>query len=288
VQVKQANGIAAFPRSLGELPLAWRTLLTCVVVFIGAGYFAALVNIVGQTELTDGKPGMSTQDLILKYAGADVELVAGQPPPSRMLEMIGTAMRQYFSDDENYNTLHDWLSGGAAEAAFSAGEDTAPQDVFIMDCLRCHAADGGEEIGTKSPFGPDLFTPDFKMISEFTLAPAPGKSTVHRAPRSWRDLALTTHAHLLSVPMFVVLLGGLFLFANRPQRFPRLRILLACAPLVLFLLDVACWWLARIPNVGWVFALTIAATGALFGLTFGIQWLTVMIALWRKPVEQRP
>ena len=152
--------------------------------------------------------------------------------------------------------------------------------------MRCHAADSGEEIGTHSPFGPDLFTVEYDRVAELALAHEHEhegeneRATVWRAPRDWRALAMTTHAHLLAVPMFVGLLGALFLLAHWPAAAGP-RTALACAPLVFFLLDVSFWWLARLDTIGPAFALGIAATGALFGLTFLIQWVVVMIALWR-------
>ncbi len=272
---------------IGALPLAWRIVLTVVLLFLAAGYLAALANIYAQNERVDGEPGLGPRDLILKYAGGNVRIEPGKPAPSRMLEMIQGAMRQYFSDDASYRVLYTWLSNGAREDAFSdpIGE-LSPEDVFIADCLRCHAADSGETIGTKSPFGPDQFTPDYARIRKFALPTTPGQPTVRRDPIDWRDLAMSTHAHLLSVPMFLVLLATLFLWTGWPAgpapRTQRLRGVIAALPLAAFLLDVACWWLARLPGVGRFFALAIAGTGALFGLGFVTQWIVVMTALWRR------
>jgi hypothetical protein len=271
-----------------ELSPPWRWLITCVLVFLLGGYFAALVNVVGQNELTDGQPGLGPRDLLLKYHGGWVELKAGEAAPSRMLEMIQTAMRQYFDSDDDFNVLLGWLKSGAGEEQFAAGPEPTPLDVVLTTCLRCHAAEGAEEIGTKSPLGMDQYTPDFEMISEFTLAGGhqhedehgEAENRVWREPRDWRDLALTTHVHMLSVPMFVVLLGALFLWTGALSARPRLRTTLACAPLVLFLLDIAFWWLARLPGVGPAFALGIGATGALFGASFVAQWAIIIRNLW--------
>lgn len=273
--------------AMQNLPLAWKIVLSVVLVFLAAGYVAALANIYAQNERVDGKPGLSPRDLILKYAGGDVEVEAGRAAPSRMLEMIQGAMRQYFSDDASYRVLHEWLEAGAGEEAFrEASDDLSPEDVFIADCLRCHAADSGEEIGMKSPFGPDQFTPDYRLIAKFALPHEPGQTTVHRDPIDWRDLAMSSHAHLLSVPMFLILLAGLFLWSGRPAGSSRgaqlARGVLAALPLAAFLADVACWWLARLPGVGWLFALAIAGTGAVFGLGFVVQWLVVMRTLWAR------
>jgi hypothetical protein len=57
---------------------------------------------------------------------------------------------------------------------------------------------------------------------------------------------------------------------------------LACAPLVLFLLDVSFWWLARLPGAGVAFALGIGVTGLLFAVGFALQWIVVILGLWRR------
>lgn len=264
------------------LSRAWRVLLSTVVIFIAAGYAAALVNVYAQNELVDGRAGLGPRDLILRYAGGHVAVEAGAAPPSRMLEMIQGSMRQYFTDDAHFDVLLDWLAQGAPEAGFSGDAEITPESVILLDCLRCHAEDSGHEIAEQASFGATMFAPEFEQVASFTTQVAPGETTAYRPPRGWRELALTTHVHMLSVPVFVVLMGALFLWATPGAR-GGWRTLLGAAPLGLFLLDIACWWLARIPEVGWLFALTIGATGALFGATFGWQILVVLRALWRPP-----
>lgn len=275
---------------LHQLPSPWRWLLTIVVIFLGAGYLAAVVNVYAQNELTDGEPGLGPRDLLLKFAGGTVEVKAGEAPPSRMLEMIAGSMRQYFSADAHYDVLAGWLADGASAAGFTkadpANADMSPELVIMTDCLGCHGQDSGEQIANSAPFGPDSFTPDFEMVSKFTVRPEPGAAEAYRPPQDWRHLALVTHAHLLSVPIFVVLLAALFLWAGWPAS-TAARGWIACLPLAGFLLDVACWWLARLPNVGPAFAYAIGATGALFGVFYVLQWGVVMLALWRPMAAAR-
>lgn len=267
--------------ALSKLPIWWRALITCALLFLGGGYFAAQLNILAQNELADGVPGLSADDLRIRYSGMFVKGSTDEPPPSRMLEMIRGDMRENFTDDASFDVMLNWLRKGASEADFASGPAPTPADVLVEDCLRCHAAEGGKKIGQKSPLGRDTKTASYQMVSKFA-PPSAADGRVWHPPRDWRDLAMTTHAHLLAVPMFVLLLAVLFLWSGAFASRPALRSLLACAPLAIFLLDVSFWWLARLPGVGPIFALAIGVTGALFGVCYLTQWVIVLIALWRR------
>ncbi len=274
----------AIPNHIRGLPLAWRILLTVVVTLLGFGYASALLNVLGQNELVDGQPGLTIEDLRLKYAGAYVTREAGKAPPSRMLEMIRGSMRQYFSDDSEFDILYAWLQDGASAAALTAGEEPTPADVLLVNCLGCHADDAGHEIADTASFGPSQFElPEHQRLAQFVTVAAPDATEVWVAPRDWRGLALTTHAHLLSVPVFVVLLAGLFLWSRPLPADNASTGWLAALPLLLFLLDVACWWLARLPGVGVAFLYVLMASGALFAAAFLGQWAFVLWSLWRRP-----
>lgn len=271
-----------------EISSAWRVLLTTVVVFIACGYGAALLNIYAQNELIDGRPGLSVDDLILLYSGGEVRVEPGEAPPSAMLRMIQGSMRQYFSDDDHYELLLNWLQHGAAPESFSGDDDLTPETVLVLDCMGCHASDSSHSISRTAAFGPTMFAADYEQVARFTTRVEPGQATAYRPPRGWRELAMSTHVHMLSVPVFVVLIAGLFLWATSESDgwIATQRAWLGAAPLVLFLIDVACWWLARIPQVGWLFALAIGASGALFGLTFLTQIAVVLRELLRRTGRQ--
>ena len=267
---------------LNRLPTAWRALITCFMIFLGAGYFVAQLNVLYQNEMTDGEPGLSFLDLKLRYHGGMVQRTEGKALPSRMLEMIGSAMRQYFDEDAHYEVLSSWLAGGATEEGFTTGEEPTPFDVIFSDCMRCHAADSNEDPGAESPFGPDLFSVEYEAVSKFTLAGEPDQSEVWRPPTSRRDLAMTSHVHVFGVPTFLAIQSMLFLWAAGSKG--KWRTFLACGPLAFFFIDLACWWLARIPVIGVAFVALITVSAALFGLTFLIQWVVVMVSIWRRPM----
>jgi len=273
------GGPAGLLPAPGALTPAWRGLLLALLLLLGAGYLAAVTNVFAQNELNDGQPGLTSADLVVKYHGGNVPAEAA---PSRMLEMARGAMRPNFRSDEEFAALSRWLEAGASPEAFDAGPAPTPRAVLEANCTACHASDSGEAIGQTAAFGGSTSSAELEMVARFT-APRPAvEGQVYRPPVDWRKLALVTHTHLLGIPVFLALLGALYLWVSaRPRvaRAARLRVLLGCAPMAVFLLEVACWWLARLPVVGSAFALAVGASGALFGLAFACQWLVAFRAV---------
>ncbi|MHC5110942.1 MAG: hypothetical protein ACYTHJ_13815 [Planctomycetota bacterium] len=265
-----------------QLPAAWRWLLTVFVLVIGLGYVAALVNLVGQNELNDTRKGLSADDLVFRYHGAYVEAEAGEPAPSRLLQQIDGSMRKNFEDDAGYQIVRQWIVSGASEESMRTGPQPTPAAIIERDCLICHAANSGEDIAKTSDFGPTDTQIDFAKLSRFAVVEQPGAEKSWQPPVNWRSLALTTHAHLLSVPVFLSLLAVIFLWGGACRGHGLIRGILAAGPLVFFALEVICWWLARIPDVGYFFALAIGATGACFGATFTVQWFLALLSIWKS------
>lgn len=263
---------------------AWRWVLTVFLLFLGGGWVVAQVNIWAQNELADGRAGLSWRDLMLRYHGDWVSMAAGEAAPSRMLEMIRGAMRQYFSSDDDYEVLLGWLKDGASREAFESGAEPTPHDV-LFKCLRCHSGDSREPIGAKAPFGPDRFTVEYARVARFALPAAAGQTRVWRPPLDWREMVMSMHAHAFGVPMFLLALAALYLWAVPASGAPRARALLATGPLACFFIDLASWPLARLPGaVGTAFVALIPIAGAAFGVTYLVQWVAVMAALWRRPL----
>jgi hypothetical protein len=82
-------------------------------------------------------------------------------------------------------------------------------------------------------------------------------------------LAQTTHAHLLSFAVLFALTGLVIAFSSYPGW---LRGVLAPAVLVAQVVDVGCWWLARLDGpTGELFAQTIMVTGGVVGTGLFLQ-----------------
>lgn len=128
-------------------------------------------------------------------------------------------------------------------------------------CARCHAP--GKSV---SSYPLSRFE-HVKVYLEEDLGAEHGKSLA--------KLALTTHVHLLGFAVLYGLTGLIFALLPYPSW---LRILLAPAPLILQVVDISFWWLARLDSpLGPLFAQGIMATGGLVALSLVGQ---IVLGLW--------
>jgi hypothetical protein len=91
---------------------------------------------------------------------------------------------------------------------------------------------------------------------------------------SLTKLAQTTHVHLLGFSMLYGLTGLLFAFTSYPVF---LRVLLCPLPLLVQVLDIGCWWLARYDPV---FAYAIPITGAIVALGLLLQIVLSLLDMY--------
>lgn len=284
------------PFRLGSLPASAKLLLTLFLLLIGTGYLAALGNLYHQHSLADGKEGLTIDDLRVTFCGMEAPLngdsaAQSSTPKSRMLEMIepGGEMRENLIEGgpQAVRALESWLKRGALETEFTRpglvqdGDPTA-QEVLANNCLLCHNAEDGEK--ADAPYGPDLFTIDYQMVYTFA---APGTAKLETAgetagvksiaPQSISHLFLITHIHMLSIPVFTLIVSSLFLFTDLK---PSLKGVLAPIPMLSLVCDFSSWWLARHSDL---FLYLIMAAGAVFGVVIALQLLTVVASIWLGP-----
>jgi hypothetical protein len=290
-------------RSLRSLPTAARLLLTMFVLLIAAGYLMALGNLYYRFEFADGRPGLSIDDFRAHFHGIDLPSESrpdgsSDVAKSRMLEMVepGRKMHRYLAKggDPAIRSLIGWLKGGAPRDAFEiAGtpadpDDPSPAAVIRKQCLRCHNAEAGEKQDT--PYGPDLFTVDYDLVYKYA-APGTGKGAAasivggagaaseHVAAQSLEQIFLVAHVHMLSMPVFALIVGGLFLLSGRPCV---TRSIITIVPMAAMVIDFASWWIAR---ESMVFVHVTNVMGAVFGFFLAVQMLAVLGALWFGPPQ---
>lgn len=265
--------------ALAKLPRGARLMLTAFLAIIGTGYLIAVLNIYHSHSKADGVDGMSLDDIRAVYSGLTV--ARGRPSPSRMLTMIQTTMREYISSEEDFEVLQAWLKEGGGKDTFDEGKGKkTPRRIIMRNCLRCHAASTDTDISRHAPFAPDEWDVKHAGLSEF-LSPVaePGKPT--RVPPQYQipRLILVSHMHMLSIPMFTLVVGLLFMTARVS---PGVRGFLTPLPMLALVFDFGGWWLARTADV---FIFAIAGAGGVFGVVFGIQLLVVTIDMWRPMRE---
>ncbi len=279
--------------TLSRWPVPAKIVVTLFLVMIGTGYLAALANLYQRHELADGQPGMTPDDLRANFHGMTVEseqIDEPAPPMSRMLEQVipGGDMRKHLTagDISDVRTLIGWLELGAEMESFQQASlveegDPTPEDVIAGRCLRCHNTEDGEKADT--PYGPDIFTVDYKMVYKYaepgtaieTTADASANPGVKQiGPQTLSHLLLVTHIHMLSIPVFTLVLAGFFALGSLPTRW---KSIIGPLPMVMIALDFAGWWLARIDES---FLVLMLVAAPLFGLTLAVQLFTVLASLW--------
>ncbi len=265
---------------LPRLPVAVRVMLTAFLAIIGFGYLTAVANIFYRHERADGKPGLSLDDIRAVYGGVASKDGKAPAAVSRMLTMIRGEMRQYVSSESDFTVLEEWLKAGGAEADLDKGEKRkTPRRVIIRDCLRCHATSTETDISKKAPFGPDEFTVDYAKIAGLVGSKREDRGGIAFSPPQYTipRLVLISHQHMLTIPMFTLVVGLLFMMTRLPWGW---RTVLTPLPMFALVIDFTGWWLARLGD-GFIYF--IAAGGAIFGLAFGAQILSVAWDMWRRP-----
>lgn len=273
---------------LVNLPMPAKLLLTPFLALIGCGYFVALLNIYEHHVEADLEPGLSLNDLRRVYHGID-KLVTSQtqlrnPSPMQKMTAPDGEMRPKLEKggERAVRALTRWLADGAKEADFArpgvyeAGDPSAKQ-VIAERCIQCHNADDG--IKSDVPYAESATAePDYALVIKKAapeLGPPVSESKLmHLAPHSVADLVQITHAHILAMPVFAVIIGGLFLLTGLPEKF---KLAVAPVPMMAMCADFASWWLAR-PYEPFLYVL--AAAGAVFGAGLGVQILCVFASLW--------
>lgn len=278
---------------LRDLPASVRLVVSVFIALIGVGFLFAQANIYHRHHLADGKVGLTFDDLRIIYHGIEVPAdETGSPvATSRMLDMVrpGGDMRKNLEQGglPEITSLVAWLESGAPESTFDsppAGEPSgvAPRRVIARRCLRCHNAEDGEKADT--PYGPDIFEVDYQLValmarpqlSESADADAkPGVRMI--GPQTIAHLVLITHVHMLSIPVFTLIVYVLFLTADFPVRLGRL---VGPVPMLALVFDFASWWLARFSE-GFLIMLMVA--GGAYAVSLAIQLLAILHSAWLAP-----
>jgi hypothetical protein len=128
----------------------------------------------------------------------------------------------------------------------------------------------------------EFIVPSDKIIGPMTKEFLVGNPDPEKAPKGLKQIDLdslvqSTHAHLLTFAILWALTGLVFAFTSYPMW---LRCSIAPAVLLAQVLDVMCWWLARLPETGPYFAIAILGTGAIVGIGASLQILLSLFNMY--------
>ena len=153
-----------------------------------------------------------------------------------------------------------WLEAGAPKAQYQADAFPLPPDLNQQNLPK------------------ELLTPAAPLAPAAVGGAKPPPDPWEEAKRkrlSVEALTQSTHAHLLTFSILWALTGLTFAFTRYPYL---VRVVLAPIVLIAQVIDVWCWWLARLdPPAGPYFALAIMGTGGIVGLGLVLQ---IVLGLW--------
>jgi hypothetical protein len=153
-------------------------------------------------------------------------------------------MRQYLASDAEYQTVKDWLAGGASEGGFQQ-----VQPIIEASCSTCHSAEAA--------------VADVVTASYADLAPLLKRDTGKSVSR----LVSLSHTHVLATLPVIFLLVFIFSFARYPQGLKGLVMVFASLAI---LLDVGSWWLAKLSPA-------LAVLVLLGGLSLAVSFLVLIV-----------
>jgi hypothetical protein len=299
--------------TLRDLPLAVRVVLAAFLISVGVGYGSALVQLHFQ-HASPGEFMPTPHDVVLKFHG-DPDPAKRVSALKRLLEAdealpfngSGSMSAAFTTRSGGWRTAirekpeaevrkerqgeRDavllWLKNGLSQADYDADkmpltvawgdkpitaefktDDGAVKikSLFGERCGRCHQKDGDDANAANYPLD------TYPAIQKYAkVDPAPGAMSVTK-------LAQSTHAHLLSFAVLYMLTGVLFALTNYPGW---LRLTLGPLVLVVQLIDIACWWLARLEGpIGVQFAMAIVWTGGIVGAGLAVQIVLTLFHLF--------
>lgn len=273
---------------LSRLSLAAKLLITLFLSLVGPGYLVGTANIVLQHQDADLEPGLSIDDLRRTFHGMEKTVTpdAEITVHSVMLEEVSPEgeMREHLEEggEGAIRSLVGWLEDGSKEETFAKSGapepgDPSPMEVIKAHCNECHNANGGDMEDV--PFAADKDAdPDYKLVMEVAEPEIEthqqGPQTVILAPTGIKKLVLVTHAHILAIPVFTLLVGVLFLMTGFGEK---IKLVLAPLPMLAVMLDIGSWWLARFVEP---FIYVIAAAGGIFGAAYALQILAILASMW--------
>ncbi|MHB0955427.1 MAG: hypothetical protein ACYC6N_14235 [Pirellulaceae bacterium] len=273
---------------LARLSLAAKLMITLLLLIIGPGYLFGMANIFFKHQNADGEPGLTIDDLRATFHGLTKTF---QPEDKKIVNSLmlkqvrpGGDMREYLDQggEPAVRGLITWLENSAKEDEFAKPglanpADPSAQQIIKAHCVECHNADGGDMEDV--PYAATAESePEYTLVMvtakpEITIEPS-GLQTLVIKPASDARLVHVTHAHVMTVPIFIFIVGVLFLMTGIPQS---IKLLLGPLPLLAVLLDISSWWIARYVEP---FIFVIAATGAVLGATYALQIVCVLGSMW--------
>jgi len=231
-----------YPR-FRDISVSERILNTVFLLTIGLGYLVALLNLFYTHQGLDGKPGISIEDIVISYHGSSHQ--------TRLGAAINGIMEPNLKYKGDKDVILRWINSGAGEAGYH--QDIAP--ILNRDCVFCHTP-------AINPSLPNLT--DYAGVSE----------VAHSGGAPLPALIRVSHIHLFGIAFILYFIGRIFLLCEINIYVKRVAVVI---PFVAMLLDILSWFITK-----WFagFAYVVVLSGALMGMSMGIQILLSIYQMW--------
>ncbi len=207
-------------RTLRELSLVEKIVLTGFIVMVGLGLLAAEAYTYVVLQGADGKPGISIQDVVVHYYGNRSSSKLQTMLPSMMI------MAHVPKGEQPKMTavVNHWVAHGESKGYYEKNV----QPLINASCLKCHSI-GMPNIGTF-----DLLKQQAKVDTGMPYS----------------AMLMNGMIHLSTLGVIFALAGWIF---SRTQARQGIKIFFIAVPFVAFLLDFAGWFLTKSnPHFVWL------------------------------------
>ncbi len=231
-------------RRFSDCSVSEKLLYTSFMTLLGVGYIFATILIFMDVSHEDGVPGLSVEDINIKYRG--------NRSGTRLEQALMGKMRAHRTKEE-LKTIVSWIHRGAPEIGYE--EEVKP--ILERKCLTCHNPALGLNI-------PDLSTyKAVKVLGDIDTG------------EPIAALVRVSHIHLFGMSIIFYLLGRIFILAEMPIWLKRAIVV---TPFVAIVMDIGSWWFTKFTSP--VFAYTVILGGAIFGISFAIQTFVSYYQMW--------
>lgn len=209
---------------LCDLSIALKLGVTGLVLVILGGFVASAAQLKFHHENRDEEPGVSLNDIRGAYRGVEIR--------APLLTALERGHPSGLSPD-NHKVLVDWLNGGRISVDYDNLDlgDRAPAEIIARDCVSCHS----EKAAATQPAAARIPLDTFDQVKRLAF-------TKKLDPPPVKILAMSTHAHALSLGVLTFIIGGLLLCTRLPRSVTHASCMLMGLALAA---DIAAWWIVR-------------------------------------------
>ena len=226
-----------------DISVSERILNTVFLLTIGLGYLMALANMYYTHQGLDGKAGLSVDDVVISYHGSNNQ--------TRLGTAINGIMKSNLRYASDKDVIMQWIHHGADEPEYN--EKVAP--ILNRDCILCHTP-------SINPSLPDLT--HYATVSE----------VAHAGGVTLPTLVRVSHIHLFGIAFILFFIGRIFLLCDMNVHFKRVAVVI---PFAAMLLDILSWFITKEISS---FAYVVIFSGALMGISMGMQILVSIYQMW--------